>query len=319
MRRAAIAVACLIFAPCVLSATLLVLNKEDSTLSFIDPASGKTLATIPTGNGPHEIETTADSRTAVVTNYGGQVAGTSLSIVDISTRRERQRVDLAALVRPHGLAPVGQSMYFTAEDSQSVGRLDVATARVDWRFPTGQLRTHMVVASRDGSMLFTTNMQSNTVSVIDVAPAGDAKQTLIPVGAGPEGMDLSPDGKQLWVANSGSGSVSIVDVVTRKVVGQLDIGTQRSNRLKFTPDGLLALVSDISKGELVLIDVRSRQVSKRISIGAGASGILVSPDGARAYVAASGERKLAVVDLKQMAVSGKIDTGSGPDGMAWVR
>jgi len=36
-----------------LAAELLVLNKRDATLAFIDPASGKTNATVATGEGPH--------------------------------------------------------------------------------------------------------------------------------------------------------------------------------------------------------------------------------------------------------------------------
>jgi YVTN family beta-propeller protein len=300
-------------------ATLLVLNKDDSTLSFIDPATGATSATIPTGAGPHEVEVTADGRTAVVTNYGGQTAGNSLSVVDIGARRERVRVDLGEMRRPHGLATSGQHAYFTAEDARHIGRLDAASGQVDWRFATNQERTHMVVASRDGRTLFTANMGSNNVSIIERVADGSTKQTLVNVGMTPEGLDLSPDGRQLWAANAAGGSVSIVDVATKTLVKTFDIGTRRSNRLKFTPDGSLALVSDITPGELVVVDVRSQTVKTRLPIGRGASGILVVPDGSRAYVAAAGERKLVVIDLRSLTVAGQVSTGGGPDGMAWVR
>jgi YVTN family beta-propeller protein len=301
------------------AATLLVLNKEDATLSFIDPATGATTATIATGAGPHEVEVTADGRTAVVTNYGGQSAGNSLSVIDVATRKERVRVDLGELRRPHGLAITGPHAYFTAEDAKHVARLNTASGLVDWRFPTNQERTHMVVASRDGRMLFTTNMGSNNISVIELAADGSARQTLVNVGMTPEGLDLSPDGRQLWAANAAGGSVSIVDVATKTLVKTFDIGTRRSNRLKFTPDGALALVSDITSAELVVVDVKSQTVKARLPVGRGASGILVVPDGSRAYVAAAGERKLVVIDLASLAVVGQVATGGGPDGMAWVQ
>jgi YVTN family beta-propeller protein len=232
---------------------------------------------------------------------------------------ERARVDLGTLRRPHGLATTGQYAYFTAEDARHVGRLDTLTGQVDWRFPTDQERTHMVVASRDGRTLFTTNMGSSTVSIIERGADGSGKQTLVGVGKAPEGLDLTPDGRQLWAANSQDGSVSIVDVATRKLVKTFDIGTRRSNRLKFTPDGTLALVSDLDAGELVIVDVRSQAVKTRLPIGRGASGIQMVPDGSRAYVAAAGERKLVVVDLRSLTVSGQVATGGSPDGMAWVR
>lgn len=301
------------------AASLLVLNKEDATLSILDPATGAQRASVPTGTGPHEVEVTADGRFAVVTNYGTQTAGDSLTVVDLAANREAARVDLGELRRPHGLAVVGQHVYFTAEDARRVGRLDVASAMVDWRFPTNQERTHMVAASRDGRTIFTTNMGSHSVSIIERAAAGVEKQTLVNVGRAPEGLDLSPDGSQLWTSNAEDGSVSIVDVAQRKLVRTFDIGTRRSNRLKFTPDGALVLVSDVTAGELVVVDARSQTVKQRIPVGRAATGILVVPDGSRAYVAASGENKLTVVDLKTLKVTGSIATGRNPDGMAWVR
>jgi len=320
MRRtvAALFLSCALAAPA-FAATLLVLNKEDATLAFIDPATGATTATVPTGAGPHEVEVTADGHRAVVSNYGSQSAGNTLSVIDIGTRKERVRVDLGDLRRPHGLAAAGSQMYFTAEDARHVGRLDVDTGKLDWRFATSQERTHMIVTGRDGTTLFTANMGSNTVSVIERAADGSAKQTLVAVGAGPEGMDLTPDGKQLWVANSGGGSISIIDVSSRSLVKTFDIGTRRSNRIKFTPDGALALVTDLSAGELLVVDVKSHAVRTRLAIGRNAAGILVVPDGSRAYIAAAGERKLVVVDLKSLTVTGQVATGGGPDGMAWVR
>lgn len=319
MRRfiAAFIVSCALAAPAT-AATLLVLNKEDATLSFINPATGTATGTVPTGQGPHEVEVTADGRTAVVSNYGGQPAGNSLSVIDVPMRRERVRVDLGDLRRPHGLAIVGQHAYFTAEDARHVGRLDIAGGKVDWRFATEQDRTHMVVASRDGNTLFTSNMGSNSISIIERRADGGARQTVVKVGQGPEGLDLSPDGRQLWAANSAGGSISIIEVATKTLVKTFDVGTRRSNRLKFTPDGALALVSDLTAGELVVVDVGSQTVKARLPIGRGASGILVVPDGSRAYVAAASERKLVVVDLKSLSVTGQVATGGGPDGMAWV-
>jgi len=233
-------------------------------------------------------------------------------------RRERARVDLGDLRRPHGLAIVGQHAYFTAEDSRQVGRLDIAGAKVDWRFATDQDRTHMVVASRDGNTLFTANMGSSTISIIERRADGSARQSTVTVGQAPEGLDLSPDGRQLWAANTAGGNISVIDVATKRLVKTFDVGTRRSNRLKFTPDGTLVLVSDLTAGELVVVDVASQTVKTRLPIGRGASGILVVPDGSRAYVAAASERKLVIVDLKSLSVAGQVATGGGPDGMAWV-
>ena len=49
-----------------LTGTVIVTNKGPSTATVIDVASGRTLATLPTGNGPHEIVISSDGRLAVV-------------------------------------------------------------------------------------------------------------------------------------------------------------------------------------------------------------------------------------------------------------
>src|SRR5690348_11336139 len=82
---------------------LVALNKADATLAIIDPATMKVTAKISTGDSPHEVVLSTDGKTAFVTNYGAQTPGNSLSIIDIAMAKELRRVDLAPLMRPHGL------------------------------------------------------------------------------------------------------------------------------------------------------------------------------------------------------------------------
>jgi YVTN family beta-propeller protein len=301
-----------------LGAQLLVLNKSDATLAFVDPASGKTTATVATGDGPHEVEVSADGRLAFVSNYGSRTSGHTLSVVDIATRKELTRVELGELRRPHGLTFSDGYLYFTSEESRRIGRYDPAAQRVDWTFETGQDGTHMVLASRTGTKLFTSNMASNSVGIIERDGNGKWSQRLVSVGAGPEGLDLSPDGRTLWSAHSRDGWISIIDTATAKVVRTFDARTRRSNRVKLTPDGRLALVSDLSAGELAIFDARQGTERARLKLGSTPTGILVVPGGARAYVSVSGERHVAVIDLATLSVAGRIETGNDPDGLAWV-
>ena len=301
------------------SPALLVLNKEDAVLAIFDPATRREQAKVATGEGPHEVEVSSDGRLAFVSNYGAQTPGNTLCVIDLATRKEIHRVDLGDMRRPHGVAVSGGYLYFTAEAAKVIGRYDPKTDKVDWKFATGQEGTHMVAVARDGAKFFTTNMGSNNVSIIERGADGVWSQTLVGVGAGPEGLDLSPDGRELWVAHSRDGGVSVIDVAAKKVTATLDAQTKRSNRLKFTPDGKLALISDVSGGELVVIDTATRKQKTRLSLGRAPTGILIAPDASRAFVAVTGDDAVAIVDLKTLTVSGRIAAGDGPDGMAWVR
>jgi YVTN family beta-propeller protein len=317
-------VACAIIIGSVASAqkpasTLLVLNKEDATLAFVDPATGNITGTVPVGQGPHELVTSDDGKWAFASNYGtGPAPGSTISMIDVAAKKELRRIDVSPLRRPHGLWFAGGKLYFSAEADKKIARYDPAADKIDWTFETGQTSTHMVLLTKDRKTIFTANIGSGSISEIQQGADGTWQQTVIPVGKGPEGNDLSPNGAELWVANSQDGSVSIVDVAAKKVTGTIDVGTKRSNRIKFTRDGKFALVSDLEAGELVVIDVPTRKVTKRIPLGKMPEGILIAPDGARAFVAVNGDNHVAVVDLKTWQVTKTIAPGNGPDGMAWV-
>lgn len=299
---------------------LLVLNKNDATMAIVDPSTGAVTGAVPVGQGPHELVTSDDGKWAFASNYGtGPAPGRTISMIDVAAKKELRRIDVSPLERPHGLAFAGGKLYFTAETNKTIARYDPAADKIDWKFETGQNATHMVLITKDQRTIFTANIGSDNISAIERGAGGDWRQTLIPVGKGPEGNDLTPDGKQLWAANSRGGSVSIVDVASKRAINTLDIGTKRSNRIKFTRDGKFALVSDDEAGELVVIDVASRQVTKRISLGKNAEGIVMAPDGARAFVAVNGDNVVAVVDLKSWQVTKRIASGNGPDGMAWAK
>jgi YVTN family beta-propeller protein len=300
-------------------ARLLVLNKEDATLAIVDPASGQILGRVPTGQQPHELVVSTDGTFAFASNYGtGPMPGRTISMIDIAAQKELRRIDVSPLSRPHGLAFANGKLYFTAEADKKIARYDPATDRIDWQFETGQNTTHMVLPTKDARTLFTSNIGGDSVSAISQGADGAWTQTVIPVGKGPEGIDLSPNGREVWSAQSRDGGVSIIDVASKKVVQTINLGTKRSNRIKLTPDGKFALVSDLDAGELVVLDAPARKEITRIRLGKMPEGILMPPTGGLAYVAVNGDNFIAVIDLKTWQVTKKISTGTGPDGMAWV-
>jgi YVTN family beta-propeller protein len=309
------------------STVLLVLSKSDRTASIVDPATLKVLARMPSGPDPHEIIADADGKLAYISNYGGPGgAYNTISVVDLREHKTLAPIDLGVLRGAHGLAFAGGKLWFTAETNKVIGSYDPATKRVDWVLGTGQNRTHMIVVSEDLKRIITSNVSSATMSVIDKVsrqgPNGthqdDWDETLVPVGRGAEGFDVTPDGKQIWAANAQDGTISVLEAAEKKVVDTLNANVRSANRLKFTPDGSLAFVSTLGGPDLVILDAKTRREVKRLKIGRGAAGILMQPDGVRAYVACTPDDYVAVIDLKSLEVAGHIDAGKQPDGLAWA-
>lgn len=301
--------------------TLLVLNKGENSLALVDPSTMQVVARVQTGDGPHEVAVSADGRTAYVSNYGAEKPGNSLSVIDLAARKEVRRVDLGPLVRPHGLVERDGKVYFTAEVSRAVARYDPAADRVDWLVGTGQNITHMLVMHPSRSVIYTANILSNTVSVLELdapqQPGPPPRMTHVPVGPRPEGIDISPDGRELWVGHNDDGGVSVIDTETNKVKETFKAGGMPI-RIKFTRDGKYVLISSPSTGELAVFDAATRKELKRFPVGEAAVGVAVSADSRTAYVASMATGKVTAVDLKSMALAGSVETGRAPDGLAWV-
>lgn len=340
--RVGIAAYLLCMVQCLLSQSipqrsLLALSKRDHTLAIVNPGTLQVEARLPVGPDPHEVIASSDGKTAYVSIYGfGRYH--ALSVLDLVGQKALPDIDTGALAGPHGLAFVGGKVWFTAEGAKAIARFDPATGAIDWIMGTGQNRTHMLYVTEDQKHIYTTNVSSGTVTLLEqlAAPPGMSppppgqgsapptpeamrwNETLIRVGRGDEGFDVSPDGRELWTADSQDGSLSIVDLSSRTVVASLDAKIFTSNRLKFTPDGKLVFITSLRGGDVVIYDVASRKEYKRVAVGHGAAGILMDPVGQRAFIACTPDNYVAVVDLKSLEVTGHVDVGGEPDGLAWA-
>jgi len=332
------------------SPALLVLEKSDNMLAIVDPANLQMVARVPAGPDPHEIVASSDGKLAYISNYGGNDSAlNTISVVDLATRKALPPINLGALRSTHGLAFAGGKLYFTAETNKVIGRYDPLTQTVDWVLGTGQDRTHMVAVSESLDRIFTSNVSSGTISIIELIsspmggfgpppgnPPGNTfvagqppgvprktwRVTNVPAGRGAEGFDVSPDGKQIWAANAQDATVTIIDAGSKTVTDTMSIPVRGANRLKFTPDGKQVLISGLGGGatnNLVVLDALTRKVIKSFDLGGGSAGIVIVPDGSRAYVAVSGRDKVAVMDLRTLEISGSISTGKQPDGLAWAQ
>ena len=319
------------------AATLLVANKAEATVSLVDLASGKVVATLPVGTGPHEIAVSPSGKLALVANYGAQQPGSSLTVLDVPAARVVKTIDLGENRRPHGLVFLDEKRaLITVEANKAVLEVDVAAGKVTRSIPTGQEVSHMVVATPDGSRAFVANIGSGSMTAVDLK-AGKALGN-VQTGKGAEGIDVTPDGKQVWVTNREADTITIVDAASLKVLGSVE-STKFPIRAKATPDGKHVLVSNAQSGDLSVLSVADRKVARRVALPVQASadkdgrlmaagpfgnssvpiGILVEPDGKRAFVAHANGDAISIVDLQKWEKVGTLTAGKEPDGMGYSK
>lgn len=313
MRLAAL-VLCLALSTPGVAATLLVGNKAENSVSFIDIATGKERARLPTGPMPHEIAISPDGRTAAVVAYGAK----QIDFYDVAGARHRKTIDLGANERPHGIAWLASGgIVATTEGSSTLSLVDPLTGKVD-SIPTGAKGSHMVTVTRDESRAFVTNLSSRNITAIDLVKR--QKISDLSAGAEPEGLSLTPDGRELWVANRADDSVMVFDAKTLARLATIAVGDMPI-RLAISPDGQTAVTSNNLDGSLTLIDVRTRKVTRAIKVSGESEArqvtILFATDGQRIYVAETGRAQIAEVDLATGKRLRTLSAGKGADGLGY--
>src|SRR5262245_9130614 len=75
--------------------TVVASNMNDNTATIVDAASARVVATLPTGEGPHEVTISRDGKWAVVSNYGVKAKpGHTLTVIDVARASVARTIDL---------------------------------------------------------------------------------------------------------------------------------------------------------------------------------------------------------------------------------
>jgi YVTN family beta-propeller protein len=313
---------------------LLVLNKGDMTLAIVDPVNKVVVATAPAGRDPHEVVASADGKLAFISNYGG---GHTLSVVDLVAQKALDPVELGAFRSPHGLALGNGKVYFTAEGSRMIGSYDPAARQIDWALGLGQDRTHMVVVSKDGKKIYTSNVNSDTISFVEQgAPGGGfgGRRGGPPNGpggpGGPGGFGGPPPGGPAGPPNGpppggpggpggpgrggppggGPGGFGPSWAVQHVAVGSGPEGFDLS------PDEKEVWAANSHDGSISVIDVASKKIVATIKTSARfANRLKFTPDGKHVLVSDLGGQDLEVIDAGGRASIKKIPLGGGAAGL----
>jgi YVTN family beta-propeller protein len=298
-----------------------VANKAENTVSILELPAGTELAKLPTGTGPHEVAIAPDGKRAVISNYGDQTPGSSLTVIDLEALRVASTIDLGEFRRPHGIAFLdGKHVVVTAEVNASIVVVDLDAGKVTRSMATTQKGSHMLTLSPDRKRVYSANMQSGTITPIEVE-TGTSGAPVVSIATS-EAIAITPDGKQLWTASLTGDKLVVLDGMRglERIAELPALGAPI--RITPVPDGSAMLVSNVKASKLQLIDVATRNavtidLPAKDGDTAAPVGSVVSSDSKTAYVALVAEDRVAVIDLATRAITGHLPVGKGPDGIAY--
>lgn len=300
---------------------LIVLNKDEDSISIVDLKQRMEVKRIACSHNPHEVVVMKSAPKA----YVACSLGNAVDVLDLNTLEITRRITHPDFKFPHGvgLTQDEKTLYLASTRSERVFLIDTESEEVEKVLPTYQKSSHMISFSPDGKTVYVPNIGSNNITVVDVEQ--EVITNHIPVGRGPEGVAVHPNGIHLYVANQHDNDLWVMDTHTFEVLYKRKVGACPI-RLVFSPDGKYAFVPNRESGDLSIIDtahalqgeVRPWEI-KRIRIGVWPGGVVFDEAGDFAYVANNKDNDVSVIDMSTLKEVGRIDVGTHPDGIAYWR
>jgi YVTN family beta-propeller protein len=135
-----------------------------------------------------------------------------------------------------------------------------------------------VRVSPDGSRIFVTHYDSNSISVVDVERRAIDSVSLPDA---PLSATVTPDSTKVYVI----GTQSLVAVDFRTKIAEIIPAGEIPRRMQFIGDGQLPCVTDLASATVVLLDTVTNSVVTAVQLDGHPEDVVLSGDGELLYVA----------------------------------
>jgi YVTN family beta-propeller protein len=228
----------------------IVMAEARERIDFRDPHTMKLQhsLTVPC-RGVNHADFTADLSTFLVScEYSGTLlvvpaSGARVaSVIDLNAIRTSGATDPMAAMHgggpamyldPHAsampqdvrLSPDGRTFVVADMLRNGLWLVDASTFSVRSFLPTGK-GAHGVYPSRDASVLYVSNRDEGTISVVDAGTLTVEALWRIPGGGSPDMGGVTADGSQLWLSGRSNGVVYVLATATGKLLKKIRVGVQ---------------------------------------------------------------------------------------------
>ncbi len=265
-------------------------NFKDNTVSVIDTAAARVVATVPVAAGPDGIAVTRDDAMVFVSG----ASASSLSVIDAAS--DRVVGDVTVGKGPQGLAmtPDGRWLLAAVNGDDRVAFIDTATRAVVGSVPVP--KPHTIAVQPDGRRAYVSSQEPGHFALVVIDLATRAVAGGMPLEKTPRDLEFGPDGKSLYLTLAGVSAVQVIDPEANRIVAQIPTGASPHIAQHFAGTAAGVVVVQ-GPGELMLFDPASRAPLRAIAVGSQPHWVDILPGGKKALVTNEGSNDVSVVDL----------------------
>jgi YVTN family beta-propeller protein len=217
----------------------IVVAEAKKRLDFRDPSTMKLLQSVPVPcSGVDHVDYSASGRYFLAScEFSGKILKVDVEqkkVVGLLTlNREMTQGPKStnhlnmksAMPQDVKISPDGKVFYVADMESDGVHLVDGETMKKIGFLATGK-GAHGLYPSRDSKVLYVSNRDEGSVTVVDFATRQIVKKWQIPGGGSPDMGGVSADGKVLWLSGRYSSVVYAIDTTDGKLLAKVPVGTQ---------------------------------------------------------------------------------------------
>jgi len=299
----------------------IVVNRDSSDITVIDPATDTIIKRIPLGEytNAHMAMLNHDGKKLIISATGRD----RFLVVDLVTGQVEHTVITGKAPEHFDATPDGHRAFVGNMEDSTVSVIDVHDGRELQRV-TGFFEPHGFSVLPDGSKVYVSSLGAHEVAVLDATSGRMLKRLAIGnVGRvaardpqrylsevkGIVNPTLTKDGAFAYAADGDAGVVAIIDTKNDKIVKTLKVGEQPW-RAYNSPDGRWMLVPNNGDSTVSVIDTTSQKIVAQLTAGTEMTGINYALDGSKAYVISRGDSTVYVFDMKTFGLVTRLKIGT---------
>lgn len=279
-------------------------NFKDSTVSVIDTAASRVLATVPVAAGPDGILVSRDDRWVWVSGSGAS----TLSVIDTASDAVVRSIEVGKGPQGLALTPDGRWLLVAVNGDDKVALVDTATQAVVASVPVA--RPHTIAVQPDGQLAWVSSQEPGHFALVAIDLAQRAVSATMALDKTPRDLEFDPDGKALYLTLAGVPALQVVDTQAGRIVAQMATGVSPHIAQHFA--GTAAGVAVVQgPGELLLFDPATKAAIRSVAVGRQPHWVDILPDRQHLLVTNEGSNDVSVVDLAGGATT-TIAVGTAP-------
>lgn len=299
-------------------------NSIDNTVSVIDLATKKVIATTPVGDLPHAICAQGDGRKVFTTI---EAPPYSLKVIDTATNSVVNTIPLPENPNECAATTDGHYVVTAIRGNNTVVITDMTTDTIVKTLPIKGPHNCNTPMGGSNDTVYCEEQRGFDIAKIDLKTMEIVGTTKVNGEARP--FIVTPDQKTMYVALSDLSGFAIVDVASDMITEvvlppthglscTLEPGNTPTHGIGLTPDMKSLWVTDVAGAGVYVYDVASKKVSAKIPVGKCPNWFAISSDGKYVAVTNAESNSTTIMDAKTHRVLAEIPVGKGPKRIEFV-